>query len=378
MYNGMSIYRAVVNTASSITGDVTVLVPSALGNTQTVPITKIGRQPLPSGAWNVPEVGDQVLVAVEDDRFTNVFLITPASADALEGLEIIGDLDLTGNLDVTGSATITGNTAIYGNTTVSGSVTALAFSGNGANITNVNHGSLTGLSNDHHTQYIRTDGTRAFTGPLSGDLTLSGSFSSSRLFVDAIEIDTTGATVSQALVFDGIKFVPTNVVGGGGGGGGGASVNVRYTAIVPAGSTTTSITHGLGSTDVMVEVYEISNGFTIYCGVRRTSSNTIDLLFDAAPSSNQYRVIVFSPPATVGGGGSGGGGGGGGGGSSRFEYQQSTPASQWSISHALNGYPLVNVTDSAGTQIFGDVTYPSTSLVLVNFSAPFTGVASLI
>lgn len=70
--------------------------------------------------------------------------------------------------------------------------------------------------------------------------------------------------------------------------------------------------------------------------------------------------------------------GGGGGGSTRFEYQQTTPASQWTISHSLSGYPLVSVTDSAGTQIFGDVTYPSTSQVILNFTAPFTGVASLI
>lgn len=366
MYSGMNVYRAVVNTASSVTGDITVFIPAVLGGGHTVPITKIGREPLPSGAWNVPTVGDQVLVAVEDDRFTNVFLLLSPSLEDLEGLVV------DGNLEVNGTTTLSGTTAIYGNTTVSGSVSALAFSGNGSALTNISHGSLTGLSADDHPQYIRADGTRAFTGPLTGDLTLSGSLYTPRLFIDSIEIDTTGAVTDQALVFDGTKFVPSAVVSGGGGGGGGASVNVRYTAVVPSGSTTAPITHNLGSNDIMVEVYEISTGFTIYCGVRRTSSNTIELKFDEAPLANQYRVIVFYPPSSVGGGGEGGGG------SSRFEYQQSTPTSQWSISHALNGYPLVNVTDSAGTQIFGDVTYPSTSQVLINFTAPFAGVASLI
>lgn len=37
------------------------------------------------------------------------------------------------------------------------------------------------------------------------------------LFVDNIEIDTTGALTNQALVYNGTKFAPANVSGGGGG-----------------------------------------------------------------------------------------------------------------------------------------------------------------
>ena len=69
---------------------------------------------------------------------------------------------------------------------------------------------------------------------------------------------------------------------------------------------------------------------------------------------------------------------GGGGGSTRYQYNQTTPSAQWAISHTLGGYPLVSVVDSAGTQIWGDVTYPSTSQVVVTFTAAFTGTASLI
>ncbi|MFN9956712.1 MAG: hypothetical protein ACK55I_26730, partial [bacterium] len=38
-------------------------------------------------------------------------------------------------------------------------------------------------------------------------------FKASALFVDGIEIDTSGATSAQALVYDGTKFVPTTATG---------------------------------------------------------------------------------------------------------------------------------------------------------------------
>lgn len=207
---------------------------------------------------------------------------------------------------------------------------------------------------------------------INGDLTVEGTINTSQLFVDSIEIDPSGALVNQVLLFDGTKFIPSTVTGGGGGGGGGGGtpITVRYTQVVPAGSSSVVITHNLGSTDIFVEVYEASTGNTIFCGVERTSSNSVTLLFDAAPQLNQYKVSVFYFPTTITTGG--------GGGSSRFEYQQTTPSTSWAITHSLNGYPLVSVTDSSGTQIFGDVTYPSSSEVVINFTAAFTGVASLI
>jgi hypothetical protein len=70
------------------------------------------------------------------------------------------------------------------------------------------HGSLTGLSDDDHTQYLLADGSRN-----ASSLTVTGALSSSTLTVDSIEIDPTGATSAQALVFNGTKFVPTTAVG---------------------------------------------------------------------------------------------------------------------------------------------------------------------
>ena len=48
----------------------------------------------------------------------------------------------------------------------------------GAPVAVGDHGSLTGLVDDDHTQYLRTDGTRAFTGSLVGDITTVGAITS--------------------------------------------------------------------------------------------------------------------------------------------------------------------------------------------------------
>lgn len=47
-------------------------------------------------------------------------------------------------------------------------------SGGGIAITAVDHGALTGLTDDDHPQYILADGTRAFTGSITGNVTIAG------------------------------------------------------------------------------------------------------------------------------------------------------------------------------------------------------------
>jgi hypothetical protein len=72
------------------------------------------------------------------------------------------------------------------------------------------------------------------------------------------------------------------------------AVPTRYSANVPFGSTTATITHSLGTTDVLVEVFEISTGETVYCDVTRTSTSAVTLGFSTAPELNQYRVVVIA------------------------------------------------------------------------------------
>lgn len=71
-------------------------------------------------------------------------------------------------------------------------------------------------------------------------------------------------------------------------------VPTKYKAYVPSGSTTAVVTHSLNTTDVVVEVYEVSSGSTVYCDVVRYSADVVNLEFSIAPTSNQYRVVVIA------------------------------------------------------------------------------------
>lgn len=63
--------------------------------------------------------------------------------------------------------------------------------------------------------------------------------------------------------------------------------------------------------------------------------------------------------------------------SRRHIHTQASPADTWTISHSLGGYPSVTVVDSASTAVIGEVSYISTSQVVVEFTAPFSGQAYL-
>lgn len=84
MYNGMQVYRAVVTSSSSTTGSLYVSIPSVLGTSTSIAVSTIGRAAV-SGVWTVPDVGDQVVVAVEDDKFSNVFLLYPVETSIAPG-----------------------------------------------------------------------------------------------------------------------------------------------------------------------------------------------------------------------------------------------------------------------------------------------------
>lgn len=71
-------------------------------------------------------------------------------------------------------------------------------------------------------------------------------------------------------------------------------VVTKYAANVGNGSDTSyTITHNLGTKDVIVSVYDNSSPYAeVVCDVQHTSTTAITLLFSVAPTSNQYRVVV--------------------------------------------------------------------------------------
>lgn len=86
-----------------------------------------------------------------------------------------------------------------------------------------------------------------------------------------------------------------------------AKAGVPYFGAVPAGFTTPTITHGLGTLDVDVAVYRTTDGAQVGVPSERISANDVRLTFATAPASGQYRVVVSA--GTGAGGGSSGGGG---------------------------------------------------------------------
>jgi hypothetical protein len=75
------------------------------------------------------------------------------------------------------------------------------------------------------------------------------------------------------------------------------SVVVRkYAANVGDGTNTSyTVSHNLGTKDVIVSVYDNSTPFAeVICDVQHTSTTAITLLFSVAPTSNQYRVVVHA------------------------------------------------------------------------------------
>ncbi len=79
----------------------------------------------------------------------------------------------------------------------------------------------------------------------------------------------------------------------------------QLTAVSPQGfgqtigdgvATLFTITHSLGTSDVITAVYEISSGNYVGSGTRVASANTVEVEFGAAPTTNQYRVLVIPVP----------------------------------------------------------------------------------
>jgi len=70
----------------------------------------------------------------------------------------------------------------------------------------------------------------------------------------------------------------------------------KFAANVGDGSATSyTITHNLGTRDVIVSVYESSGSYAeVICDVNHATTNTITLLFSVAPTLNQYRVVVHA------------------------------------------------------------------------------------
>lgn len=57
-------------------------------------------------------------------------------------------------------------------------------------------------------------------------------------------------------------------------------------------ATSFTITHNLGTRDVLVQVYDIATYDTVFTDVARSTTNTVTVSFSSAPATNSYRVVI--------------------------------------------------------------------------------------
>jgi hypothetical protein len=112
-----------------------------------------------------------------------------------------------------------------------------------------------------------SDGTPSITADVNTQATNSYLVSSSGLAVDIASLET-------KLVNDSFtKKVSANVGN--------------------AAGTSFSISHNLGTRDVVVNVYDNATYDTVECDVVRTDINTVTVSFSVAPATNAYRVVII-------------------------------------------------------------------------------------
>lgn len=118
----------------------------------------------------------------------------------------------------------------------------------------------------------------------------------------------TSYTAGNGLTLTSTTFdVVAGATPGSGGPGGGLKANAddividtnivvrKFAANIGDGSTTAiTVTHNLGTRDVMIAVYDNTTFEQIMTDNVRTTTNTATVTFASAPASNAYRIVIFA------------------------------------------------------------------------------------
>jgi hypothetical protein len=59
----------------------------------------------------------------------------------------------------------------------------------------------------------------------------------------------------------------------------------------------------------------------------------------------------------------------------RYTFTQAVPSASWSVTHGLDKFPSVDVVDTSGNVVEGDIQYIDSNNVTITFSASFAGKA---
>lgn len=124
--------------------------------------------------------------------------------------------------------------------------------------------------------------------------------------------------------------------------------NVYTEDIGDGASTTITVTHNLGSLDVLWAIWSNSDKHVAGVTAVKTSTNVLTLTFSAAPASDEYRVLVFRP-----------------GDAARLYTQTFTAASTVVITHNLGRLPSgISVYSPSGQKVGVRMTVDTTTATL--------------
>jgi hypothetical protein len=71
-----------------------------------------------------------------------------------------------------------------------------------------------------------------------------------------------------------------------------ARVSKQGCAASSAGVSSTTVTHNFNTTDVMIQVYEVSTGATVFADTTRANANTVTVVMNGTISANDYTIVV--------------------------------------------------------------------------------------
>jgi hypothetical protein len=235
-------------------------------------------------------------------------------------LNLVNGLDFKASVRVTSTANVTvtapgttldgvtlvnGDRVLLKNQTTASENGVYQFNGSAAAMTRTSdavQGELTAGAT-----VVVTEGTNKGTGSASANPTQW-----TLATVDPITVGTTALTFNQSGA-PGTTYTPgngititsgsiaVNPIAGGGVSVAPGGVSVDHTKVpmifaanVGDGSTTSVVvTHGLGTRDVQVTLYDSGSDAEVDVDVVHTSTTTVTLNFATAPASNAYRVVIF-------------------------------------------------------------------------------------
>ncbi len=169
----------------------------------------------------------------------------------------------------------------------------------------LDHGAIGGLGDDDHPQYVKADGTRAFTGTVSGVTPTANAHLATKAYADGVVAGlrqvvtfTASGTFTKA-TYPWLRAIRVRAVGGGGGGGG-------------ASQTTASTASGGGSGGggeyreyFTTDIASLGASISVTVGAGGTGGGASGLT--TANPGDPGTTTSFGTLVTAGGGGGGGG-----------------------------------------------------------------------